>query len=79
MKKAIYSIQGGALREWLKQRRLDAEVTMRELGDELGVSFQTIHKIESGERRLDVVEYVTYCEVLGIDPCEGIDLVRVDG
>ena len=72
MRKALYSKQGRKLRCWLKQGRLDAELSMREVAVLLDVPFQTISKIETGERRLDVVEYVIYCEVLGVDPHEGI-------
>ena len=75
MRKALYSKQGRVLRTWLKQGRLDADLTMRELAKKLNVSFQTISKIENGERRLDVVEYVSYCQALGIDPHEGISRI----
>ena len=33
-------------------------------------------KIEHGDRRLDVVEYVQYCNALGIDPEEGIKIIQ---
>ena len=72
MRKALYSKQGRVLRKWLKQSRLDAGLTMREIAKKLDVPFQTISKVENGERRLDVVEYVTYCRALGIDPHEGV-------
>ena len=75
MRKALYSKQGAVLRAWLKQGRLDADLTMRDLAKNLGVSFQTISKVENGERRLDVVEYVTYCKAVGIDPQEGLGLL----
>ena len=75
MRKALYSKQGQVLRTWLKQGRLDANLTMRDVAKKLGVSFQTISKVENGERRLDVVEYVTYCRALGIDPHEGISRI----
>lgn len=34
-----------------------------------------IGKIETGERRLDVAEYVKYCLALQIDPLDGIKLL----
>lgn len=34
-----------------------------------------IYKVEQGERRLDVVEYIWYCTALGVDPHTGIDAV----
>ncbi len=72
MRKALYSKQGRMLRTWLKQGRLAADLTMRGMATKLDVPFQTISKVENGERRLDVVEYVTYCQALGADPHEGI-------
>ena len=75
MKKALYSKQGKVLRAWLKQSRLEADLTMRELARLLDVPFQTIGKIENGERRLDVIEFVTYCQAIDIDPLDGIALI----
>ncbi len=35
-----------------------------------------IDKIESAERRLDIYEYVIYCKALGIDPNQGLELLK---
>jgi hypothetical protein len=32
-----------------------------------------IAKIETGQRRLDVIEYVWYCQRLGFDPIAGLE------
>jgi hypothetical protein len=29
-----------------------------------------VAKLELGERRLDVIEFLTVCEALGINPCD---------
>ena len=34
-----------------------------------------IYKVEQGERRLDVVEYIWYCIALNINPRIGIEVV----
>lgn len=34
-----------------------------------------LYKVEQGERRLDVIEYIWYCTALGVDPHTGIDAV----
>jgi transcriptional regulator with XRE-family HTH domain len=47
---------------------------MRELGEKLGVIHSWIGKIEQGERRLDIVEYLRICDALGIDPHEGLNI-----
>ncbi|WP_442792496.1 helix-turn-helix domain-containing protein [Pseudoalteromonas sp. T1lg22] len=47
-----------------------------ELAERLSLpSHSYISKIETFERKLDVMEYVRICEVLGIDPREGIELL----
>ena len=50
-------------------------LTMRDLAERLGVIHSWIGKVELGERRLDVVEYIHYCKVLEVDPIEGINLI----
>ena len=47
---------------------------MRELAERLDVIHSWIGKVELGERRLDVIEYIQYCKALGVDPIEGINL-----
>lgn len=48
---------------------------MREVGKLIDKPHSFVGKIESGQRRLDVVEYVWYCNKLGIDPIKGIELI----
>lgn len=45
---------------------------MRAMAELIGEPHSFIQKVESGERKLDVYEYVQYCEVLRLDPCLGI-------
>ena len=47
-------------------------MTMRDLAEKLGTPHSFVGKTEQGERRLDVVEFIQYCEALGVDPLEGI-------
>lgn len=76
MVKTIASNKYLRLLKWLKQSRIDQGLTIRELGDKLGRPSSFVTKTEQGERRLDVAEYVLYCEVLKIAPEEGIQLLR---
>lgn len=52
---------------------------MRELAERLDVPHSWVGKIETGERRLDICEYVRLCAALKCDFKEGIDvLLRVE-
>jgi hypothetical protein len=48
---------------------------MRELSARISRPHQFIGKMESGERRLDIFEYVQYCDALGIDPSIVLELI----
>ena len=75
MKKTIYSDDYARLLEWLRDQRNEKEVTTRGLGERLGVAHSWVSKIELGERRMDLLEYIRYCKALEIDPHEGLDLI----
>ena len=76
MEKTIYVEPYGALIRWLRKKRVEKGLTLRDMARDLGVHHSRIGRIETGERRLDVLEYIRFCEVLGVDPHEGIDVAR---
>lgn len=51
---------------------------MRDLAERLEVPHSFVGKVEQGERRLDVVEYIQYCEALNISPLIGIQHITSD-
>ncbi|MEZ8771213.1 helix-turn-helix domain-containing protein [Vibrio sp. 10N.286.52.C3] len=75
MKKTIHSADYQKLIHWLKDERLKQKLSMRELAARLGCPHSFIGKIEQGERRLDIIEYLSYCEALTISPHSGLDLI----
>jgi len=75
MEKTIYSGDYARLLQWLRDQRNEKGITMREMGERLGVIHSWVGKVELGERRLDVVEYARYCKALEVDPHEGLDLI----
>jgi len=75
MKKTITSNKYISLITWLKDERINQDLTMRDLGLLIDEPHQFIGKIETYERRLDVYEYIQYCKALGIDPLNGIKLL----
>lgn len=73
MKKAISSPKYSALINWLKESRLALGLSLRDLAERLDEPHSFVQKVEILERRLDVFEYVEYCNALGLDPKRGID------
>ncbi|SMN16115.1 DNA-binding protein [uncultured Candidatus Thioglobus sp.] len=73
MKNAIYSSNGKILCEWLKEQRINSDLTMRDLGEKLNLHHSIVGRIELGERRLDVIEWIQYCEALNADPFECLE------
>jgi transcriptional regulator with XRE-family HTH domain len=52
------------------EARKAAGLTQRELGARLKQAHTILAKVESGERRLDVVEFIYVARSLGVDPRE---------
>jgi transcriptional regulator with XRE-family HTH domain len=52
----------------LKEARIHADLTQDDVAARLKRPQSYVSKYESGERRLDVVEYLQVCAVLGISP-----------
>ena len=65
-----------ALTNWLKQARQDQNLSMRALAERMEKPHSFVQKVEQGERRLDVVEYVWYCRKLGVNPQDGLLLIE---
>ena len=65
-----------ALTSWLKQVRQDQKLSMRALAERMEKPHSFVQKVEQGERRLDVVEYVWYCRQLKINPQDGLILIE---
>jgi len=58
------------LRSELKKARLDAGFLQADLASILKKPQSYISKVESGERGLDIIEYIGYCSGLGLDPAK---------
>ena len=55
--------------------RTEAGLSQRELAELLGKPRSFVSKLESRERRLDVVEMIAYAKALGIAPADLIDRI----
>jgi transcriptional regulator with XRE-family HTH domain len=56
------------LRAW----REDAGLTQRDLGKRLGKPHSYVAKTETGQRRMDPLEFIAWCKQVGVDPAEEI-------
>ena len=52
----------------LKDARVRANFTQEEVASAWGTTQSVISKIERGERRLDLVQFISYCQILGLSP-----------
>lgn len=57
-----------SLQRALVQARQSKGLTQTEIAAHLGKPQSFVSKYESGERRLDVVEFIEVCQVLSIKP-----------
>lgn len=67
--KSIYSQSYRTLLSRIAQARKEAGITQAELAEQLGRPQSFVSKIESGERRIDVVEFLQVAHLIGFDPC----------
>lgn len=56
------------LLEVLRRRREESGLTQGEVALALGNTQTFVSKVERGERRIDVIELVEWCEALGFSP-----------
>lgn len=64
---------------WLKEERLNRGLSVRDLALIIDEPFQFVSKIETGQRKLNIYEYVQYCESLDLDPNKGLAILSKKG
>lgn len=77
MKKTIATQEYSDFIDWLITGREARGLSMRALAEKLHLPHSFVQKIESRERRLDVYEFIQYCEALDLDPNEGLKLLSI--
>lgn len=53
---------------WLRARREEASLQQKPLSRLMGKPEQFLNKVEHGRQRIDLVEFLDLCRVLGLDP-----------
>lgn len=64
-----------ALMQVLIETRREAGITQQELADRLNRPQSYVAKVETGERRLDVVEFIEWAEGIGRSPAKLLEKV----
>ncbi|WP_415810416.1 helix-turn-helix domain-containing protein [Litorimonas haliclonae] len=70
MEKTLGSDRHKSLIRFLIAKREAAGFTQSELARRLGEYQSFVARLESGQRRIDLVEFETFAEILGFDPRE---------
>jgi transcriptional regulator with XRE-family HTH domain len=71
--KSVFSNEYDVFRRCMIAARKEAKLTQETLARCLNKPQSFVAKYESGERRLDVIEFILVTRAIGIDPC---DIIR---
>ncbi|HBL6926571.1 helix-turn-helix domain-containing protein [Citrobacter koseri] len=72
---SIYSDEYQLVIKLLRSARIEQRITQTQLAESLGKPQSFVAKVESGERRLDVIEFATIARLLSLDPAEILNAV----
>ena len=70
MSKQLRGVRHKKMMAALVEIREKAGVSQRELARRLDRAHSYVGRIETGDRRLDLPEFIEWCELLGADPVE---------
>jgi transcriptional regulator with XRE-family HTH domain len=78
MPKSIYSPAYETFLRLLRQARTDAGLTQRQVAARLQRPQSFVSKVESGERRCDVIEFRDICGALDIEPADFMQRLELE-
>ena len=67
---SVHSAEHTYLRQLLIRRRLDLGLSQRALAERMNVVHSFVGKVETGDRRMDIFEFIEYCRALDWDASE---------
>ena len=76
MAKSLGSARHKALIDLLIAKREAAGMTQADLANRLGEYQSFVARLESGQRRIDVVEFIDLAEILNFDPAKTISMLK---
>jgi len=76
MSRTLDSPRHEALREFLADRRKRAGLTQAQVAAKLGRYQSFVATVESGQRRIDVVELLDFADAIGFDAREAIRTLK---
>lgn len=79
MRKTIHSPASQTFCSLLREERQKAHLSQEKLAEKLNKPQSFVAKIERGERRVDLVEFVTIAKAIGIDPAKFIRKLERSG
>ena len=75
MKTSVYSSHYDKLRLWLKAHREEQSLSLREVSEKWGKHHSILGKIEQAGRKIELVEFIELCDILMVDPHDGLTLL----
>lgn len=79
MIKTLGTARHQALTALLIRKREEAGLTEAELAEKLGEYQSFVARLESGQRRVDVIEFLALAQLLGFDPEKAIREIGAGG
>ena len=70
MPKAQHAARYRRLPAFLRQMRSEAGLTQRDIARLMNISHVAVHKCETGDRRVDVAEFMDWAKACKIDPVD---------
>lgn len=75
MKPSPYSSYYDQLRAWMKQKREESGLSLRSVAELMNRHHSVVGKMEQDRRKIEIVEFVQYCQAVGADPHDGLELL----
>jgi hypothetical protein len=52
-----------------------ASLTLRDIAPMIDAHFTSVGKMEQDRKKIELVEFVKYCQAIGADPHEGLEII----